>query len=94
MLKLAESRFALAFGIERLGGELAIGLLEQNFHAAFSLFELLLAFAGKGHAFFEELHGIIERELGAFEAADDLFEAGERALKIGLLWRFRFFGGG
>ena len=85
MLKLAESRFALAFGIERLGGKLAIGLFKQNLDTALGLFELLLALAGKRYAFLEKLHGIIERELRAFKAADDLFEAGERALKIGLL---------
>ena len=93
MRRRAESRFALAFGIERLGGELAIGFFQQDFDATFGLFKLLLAFAGKGHAFFEKLHGIVERELRAFEAADDLFEASEGALKVRLLGRFGFFGG-
>jgi hypothetical protein len=94
MRRRAESRFALAFGIERLGGELAIGFFQQDFDATFGLFKLLLAFAGKGHAFFEKLHGIVEGKLGALEAADDLFKASERALKIRLLWRFGLFGGG
>jgi hypothetical protein len=90
----ARSRFALAFGIEGLGGEFAVGFFKENFDAAFGLFQLLLAFAGEGHAFFEEFHGVVERKLGAFEAADDLFEACEGALKIGLLGRLGFFGNG
>jgi hypothetical protein len=52
---------------------------------------LLLAFAGKTYAFFEELHGVVERELGAFETADHFFEAGERALEVGFLGRLGFF---
>jgi len=88
------SRFGLAFRIERLGGELAVGFFQKNFDAAFGFFELLLAFTGERHAFFEELHGIVERELGAFETADDFLEAGEGALKIRLLGRLGFFGGG
>ena len=71
------SRLALAFGVERLGSEFAIRLFQQNFDAAFGLFELLLAFAGKGHTFFEQFHRIIERKLRAFEAADHLFQASE-----------------
>ncbi len=39
------SLFRLALGIERLGGQLAVRLLEQNFNLAFCLFELFLAFA-------------------------------------------------
>jgi hypothetical protein len=92
MRRRAESRFALAFGIERLGGEFAVGFFQQDFDAAFGFFELLLAFAGEGHAFFEELHGVVERELGAFEATDDLFETSEGSLKIGLLGRIGLFG--
>lgn len=77
MPDLAGSRLALAFGIERLRGKSAIGFFEQNFDAALGLFELLLAFAGKRHALFEELHGIVERELRAFEAVDHLFQTSE-----------------
>jgi hypothetical protein len=88
------SRVGLAFGVKGFGGEFAVGFLEENFYAAFRLFELLLAFAGEGHAFFEEFHGIVERQLGAFETADDLFETSERALKVRLLGRFGFFGCG
>jgi hypothetical protein len=77
MRERAGSRLALAFGIERLGSEFAIRLFQQNFDAAFGLFELLLAFAGKGHTFFEQFHRIIERKLRAFEAADHLFQASE-----------------
>src|SRR6476660_9625719 len=60
------SRLGLAFGIERLGGELAVGFFQKNFDTAFGFFELLLALAGKRDTFFEKLHGIVERELGAF----------------------------
>src|SRR5712692_3716158 len=87
-----ESRFCLSLRVESLGGEFAIRFFEKNFDAAFCLFELFLAFAGERHAFFEESHRIVQRKLRAFEPADDLFEAGERALEIGLLWRFGLFG--
>src|SRR5579863_513104 len=86
------SRFALAFRIERLGCKFAVGFFQQNFNAALCLFQLLLAFARKRHAFFEQLHGVVERELRALEAADDLFKASEGALEIGLLRQFRLFG--
>jgi hypothetical protein len=82
---VARSRFALAFRIERLGDKFAIGFFEQDFYAALSFFELLLAFPGKRNALFEELHGIVERKLRALEAADYFFEASEGALKVGLL---------
>jgi hypothetical protein len=83
------SRLALPFGIERLGREFAVGFFQEDFHAAFGFFELLLAFAGERHTFFEKFHGVVERKLRALEAADDLFEARERALKIRF---FRWFG--
>src|SRR5580658_4425970 len=86
------SRFVLAFGIERLGGKFAVGFFQQDFDAAFGFFKLLLAFAGKGDAFFEELHGVVKRKLGAFEAADDFLETSEGALKIGLFWRLGLLG--
>ena len=88
------SRFGLAFGVEGFGGEFAVGFFEEDFYAAFRFFELLLAFAGEDDAFFEELHGFVERKLGTFEAADDFFEAREGALKVGPLGRLGFFGGG
>src|ERR1700676_3761908 len=55
----ARSRFALAFGVERVGGEFYAPVFQENFDAAFGLLELLLAFTGERHAFFEELHGIV-----------------------------------
>jgi hypothetical protein len=79
------SRLALALGIERLGGQLSIRFFEEDFDAAFGFFELLLAFARKGDAFFKEFHSVVEGELRAFEAADDFFEADEGLLEIGLL---------
>ena len=91
MRERAGSRLVLAFGIERLGSEFTVRFFQQNFDAAFGLFELLLAFAGKGHAFFEEFHGIVERQLWAFEPTDNFFETSEGALKVGLLGRFGFF---
>ena len=81
------SRLGLLFGIEGLGGEFAVGFLQQNFDAAFGVFELLLAFAGERDTFFEEFHGVVERELRAFQAADDFFEASERFLEVGLFCR-------
>src|SRR5262249_209834 len=66
-----KSRLALPLGIERLRNELAVSLLEKNLHAALGLFQLLLAFAREGDAFFKKLHRFIEGELGAFQAADD-----------------------
>jgi hypothetical protein len=81
------SRGFAVFGFERFGDEFAVGLLEENFDAAFGFFELLLAVAGKGDALFEKLHGLVERKLRAFEAANDLFEAREG------LFEFRFLGG-
>src|SRR5712692_3686519 len=90
-LSTAGSGFFASFGFEGLGDHLPVGLLQQNLHAAFSLFELLLALSRKLDAFFKQLHGFIERELGVFESLRDLFQAGQRALKIGLLGWLRFF---
>jgi hypothetical protein len=84
---------ALGFRIERFGGEFAVGFFEEDFYAAFGFFELLLAFAGELHAFFEEFHGVVERKLRAFEAAHDLFQAEQGFLEIGLLGRLGFFDG-
>src|SRR2546429_9046770 len=53
------SRFRLALGIEGLGGQLTIGLLQEDFHAPFRLFQLLLALARECHAFFEQLHRVV-----------------------------------
>src|SRR5207237_3488780 len=60
------SRFGLLLGVERLGGKLAIGFLQKDFHASFRLFELLLALARKRDAFFEKLHRLVQRRLRAF----------------------------
>src|SRR5713101_6684758 len=86
------SRFGLPFGVKRLGGKLAISFLEKDFHATFSFLELFLAFAREGNAFFEKLHGVVEGELRAFEAADDFLQASQRALKVRLLRRFGCLG--
>src|SRR5215472_9425382 len=77
-----ESRTRLRFGFEGLGGELAIRLLEQDLDTAFGFLELLLAFAGERHAFFKELHGIIERQLRALQAADNFLEASEGFFEV------------
>ena len=68
--------------VERLGFYLSAGLFQQNFDSAFSFFKLLLAFARKRHAFFEEFHRFVEREIRAFKALDDFLEPPERSLKI------------
>jgi hypothetical protein len=92
-LETPGSRLALAFRVEGFSGNFAVGFFEEDFHAAFGFLELLLAFAGKGDTFFEELHGIVEGKLWAFEAADDFLEASEGTLEIGLLGRFGLLGG-
>ena len=74
---LQPSRFALAFGIEGFSSELSVRFLEEDFYAAFGFFELLLAFAGKGDAFFEQFHSLVERELRAFEAPHNFLETNE-----------------
>jgi hypothetical protein len=87
-----ESLLVFSLGLERFGGEFSVGLLQENLDTGFGFFELLLALAGKADAFFEEFHGVIERELRVFEFADDFLEAGKRAFEVGLLGRFWFFG--
>src|SRR3974390_2898178 len=47
------SRSVVAFRFKRLGGELSIGFLQQNLHASFRFFELLLALARKPDTLFE-----------------------------------------
>jgi hypothetical protein len=90
----AASRFGLAFRVERLGGEFAVGFFQQDFDSALGLFELLLAFARKRNPFLEELHGIVERKLRTLQAADDFFQSSEGALKIRLLGGLGLLGGG
>src|SRR6266849_2250543 len=93
-LVAGKSRFALVLGIERLGGEFAVRFLQQNLHAALGFLELLLTLPRKRHAFFKELHGIVERELRALETANNFLEPRERALKVRLLRRVGLFGSG
>jgi hypothetical protein len=81
----------LFFRLERLGHQFPVRFLQQNLDAAFGFFELLLALARKLDAFLEKLHGFVERELRAFQAPDDFFEAREGLLKIGLLGRLWSF---
>src|SRR5207249_7939640 len=71
------SRFGLPLGIERLCGKLAIGLLEEDFHASLRLFELFLTFTGECNALFKQLHCVVQRKLRTFQAADDLVNVGE-----------------
>ena len=85
-------RFGLAFGFEGLGDDSAVSFLEKDFDFAFGFFELFLAFGGKGDALFEELHGIIERELRTLQFADYFFEPRQAALEVGLLGRIGFLG--
>src|ERR1700682_1474758 len=65
------SRFGLRLGIERLGGKLAIGFLQEDFHSPLCLFQLLLTLTGERDAFFEYLHRIVQRELRAMHAGDN-----------------------
>src|SRR6266850_1610689 len=87
----AASRFTLTFGIKRFSGKLAVSFLEQDFHAAFGIFQLFLAFARECHTFLEKLHGVIQGKLRALQAADDFFQTRKGALEIRLLWCFRLF---
>src|SRR5262245_30748045 len=84
----ASSGFFFAIRLKRLGGHFPIGLLQQNFDAAFGLLELFLALAGQLDALFEELHRFVEREVGVLELLHYLFESGQRALEVRLLRRF------
>src|SRR5260370_4469514 len=78
------SRFRLLLGIERLGGKLAIGFLQEDFHSTLRLFQLFLALAGECYAFFEKFHRVVQRKLRAFQAAHDFLEAGKPTLQIRL----------
>src|SRR6266851_8623743 len=84
------SRFALPLGIEGLGRKLAIRFLQEDFHSTFRLLQLLLALAGECDALFEQFHRVVQRELRAFQAANDFLKACQRALKIGLFREFGF----
>src|SRR5216684_1644582 len=79
------SRFVLFFWLEGLGRQLAVGLLQQNLHAPFRFFQLLLALARKLHAFFEQFHGLVQRELRALQPPHHLFQPRQRLLKVRLL---------
>src|SRR6266481_1468884 len=84
------SRFGLPLGIERLGGKLAIGFLQEDFHPSLRFFQLLLTLTGERNALLEQLHRVVQRELRALQAANDFLQAGKRALKIGFFLQFRF----
>ena len=85
------SRFVLFFGFEGFGGELAVRLLQQDFHPALGFFKLFLALARKLHSFFKKLHRLIQRELRALQLAHNFFQPRQRLFKIRLLRGFSFF---
>src|SRR5258708_26096842 len=66
------SRFGLPLGIERLGGKLAIGFLQEDFHSPLRLFQLLLTLTGERDAFFQQLHRVVPREVRALHPATNL----------------------
>ena len=78
--------FAFLRGIrlERCGGELSVRGFQENFNAAFRLFDLFLAFLGELDALFEQFHCFVEGKVGMFEAANDLLEARQGLLEINL----------
>src|SRR5450432_1110210 len=76
------SGLILAFGFKRLGRQFAVGFVQQNLDFAFRFFELLLALAGKLHALFEKLHGVVERQLRALQTSNDFFESRERTFEV------------
>src|SRR5260370_33222515 len=75
----------LGFGIEWLRGQLASGLLKQNFHFALGLFQVFLAIARELHALLEQFHGLVERKVRALQLPHDFFQAGPRMPQIELL---------
>ena len=77
--------------IERLGFNFPPGLLEQNHDSALSFFELLLAFARKRHAFFEEPHCFVQRKIRALQPFDYFFEPAKRAFEIPTFRCFGYF---
>ena len=88
----ASRGFRLRFGVERFANNFTVGFSKEDFYFAFGFLQLFLAFGGESHAFFEELHGVVQGKLRAFEFADDFFETREGALEIGLLGWIGFFG--
>src|SRR6266446_8301408 len=88
----AASRFTFTFGIKRFGSKLAVSFFEKDFHAAFGLFQLFLAFARERHAFLEKFHGVIQGKLRALQAADDFLQSRQGTLKNRFLRCFRLFG--
>ncbi len=69
------SLFGLALWIEWLRHESSVRLFQKDLDFAFRFFELFLAFARKFDAFFEKLHGIVERKLRRFQSAHDFFQS-------------------
>src|SRR3981189_886132 len=72
------SRFGLPLGIERLGGKLAIGFLQEDFHSPLRFFQLLLTLTGERNAFFEQLHLVVQRELRDRHAAGHFLAPAKR----------------
>jgi hypothetical protein len=65
---------ALLLRREGLSLHRAVALLQKHLHLALGGVQLLLADGGEVDAFFEELNGVLEREVALFELADDGFE--------------------
>src|SRR5260221_10440578 len=61
------SLFRLPLGVEGLSGQLAIGFLQQNFHATLGLFQVPLPLARESHSFFEPLHRAVSGKPRAFK---------------------------
>jgi len=80
--KIAPSGSGFIFRLKRFRGDFSVRLLQENFDAAFGFLKLLLAFPRKFDALFEELHGFVEREIGAFEPLDYFLEAREGLFKF------------
>src|SRR4051812_37996858 len=78
------SAFVVVFGIKRGWSHFAPGFFQQDFDARFRLFELRLAISRKLHSFLEKLHCLIERQVGALELANDLFEACQALFEVRL----------
>src|ERR1700723_451088 len=70
------------FWLEWLCGELAVCFFQEDFHAPFGFFELLLAFARKLHALLEKLHRLVERKVRAFQSLHDFFQPKQGPLEV------------
>jgi hypothetical protein len=71
----------LLLTVERFGLNLAV-LLEENFHLAFGILQLLPAGNGQLHSFFEERQRFFQGHLTLLQFLNDLFQALKALFKL------------